>query len=102
MRCSLLLVPLALIGVSGCASDEVSVSGQTTTTHTTHLSSAGYLTPEQSSGLIILPGDTITPAQLRFLSEERSTSMDNRWRLASSSDPTGAEIAPLMAGNLSR
>jgi hypothetical protein len=101
MRYSLLLVPLALIGVSGCASDEMAVSRQTTTTQATHVSSMGYLTPEQSSGLIILPGDTITPAQLRFLSEERTTSEQNRWRLASSSDPTGAEIAPLMARNLS-
>jgi hypothetical protein len=43
-------------------------------TDTTPARSAAYMTPEQSSNLIMLPGDTTTPAQLRYLSDhEMST-----------------------------
>lgn len=102
MRTSLLLAPLAIIALSACASGGAPVSQQTTTTQTTYVNSANYLSAEQSSHLIMLPGDTTTPAQLRFLAQSHATAPDNNSPLASTADPTPAEIAPLLAGNFSR
>jgi hypothetical protein len=101
MRYSLFLVPLVAICLSACASGGTPVAQHTATTQTTSVNTASYLTPEQSSGLIILPDDTITRAQSRFLSGPRSTARDNNSPVASSADPTPAEIAPLLAQNLS-
>src|SRR5580658_6570386 len=101
MRYSPLLIPLVVIGLSGCASGGVPASRQTMTTQTTRVTAADYLTPEQSSGLIILPGDTTTPAQLRFLSASHLTTQDD-WRMAASGDPARKEATDVMAGDIPR
>jgi hypothetical protein len=98
MRYSLLLIPLAFIGLSGCASGGVPASQQTMTTQTIRVSAAGYLTLEQSSDLIVLPGDTTTSVQLRFLSASRLTTRDD-WRTDASGDPAQRETTALMTGN---
>jgi hypothetical protein len=50
--------------------------------------------------LIVLPGDTTTPVQLRFLAAARQAT-PNDWRAAASEDPTQQETSALVAGNLS-
>lgn len=66
MRYSLLLVPLFAFGLGACSGG--SSSTQTTTDFTTREHASLYMTPEESSKLIILPGDATTVAQLRELS----------------------------------
>jgi hypothetical protein len=100
MRYSLLLSCLIAAGLSACAPGDAPVSRYSTTTRTTRVNTAGYLTPEQSSGLIVLPGDTTTPVQLRFLATARPMSPHD-WRAEASGDPTRQETAALVAGNLS-
>ena len=101
MRYSPLLIPLVVIGLSGCASDGVPASRQTMTTQTTRVTSTNYLTPEQSSGLIILPGDTTSPAQLRFLSASHMTTQNN-WRMVDSGDSAQKETTDVLAGDIPR
>jgi hypothetical protein len=101
MRYSLLLSCLVVTGLSACAPGNAPVSRYSATTQTTtRVNTASYLTPEQSSGLIVLPGDTTTPVQLRFLAAERSTTPSD-WRTAASGDPARQEISALAAANLS-
>jgi hypothetical protein len=99
MRYSLLLSCLVVTGLGACAPADAPVSRYSTTTQTTRVSTATYLTPEQSSGLIVLPGDTTTPVQLRFLAAQSTTPRD--WRAEASGDPAQQETAALVAGNLS-
>lgn len=101
MRYSLLLSCLVATGLSACAPGDAPVSRFSTVTQTTRVDTASYLTPEQSSGLIVLPGDTTTPVQLRFLTAARQTT-PTEWRAEASGDPTQQETADLVAGNLSR
>jgi len=60
MRCSLLLLPVAVVGLTGCVAGGASSSQQTSTTSSTYAHAATYMTPEQSARLITLPGDTTT------------------------------------------
>jgi hypothetical protein len=60
---------LAVLALAGCESGLT--SPQTSTTMTTASTTAGYMSPEQSSKLIVLPGDTTTLTQLRYLSASR-------------------------------
>jgi len=101
MRYSLLLSCLVATGLSACAPGNAPASRVSATTQTTtRVNTASYLTPEQSSGLIVLPGDTTTPVQLRFLASTRPA--PNDWRAAASGDPAQQQTAALAAGNLSR
>ena len=97
MRYSLFLGCLFATGLSACAPAGTSVSRYSTTTR---VDTASYLTPRQSSDLIVLPGDTTTPVQLRFLTAA-SRATPNTWRAAGSADPTQQETTALVAGNLS-
>jgi hypothetical protein len=78
MRYSLFLLPLAIVGLSGCVSGGAPSSQETLAANSTHLQTVTYMTPEHSATLIILPGDTTTVAQLRFLSTPPMSEADNR------------------------
>jgi hypothetical protein len=67
MRYSLLMLPLAVLGLAGCVADGAPSQRQTSTTHVTPERSAAYMTSEQSATLIIMPGDSTTVAQKRYL-----------------------------------
>jgi hypothetical protein len=77
MRYSLLLLPLAVVGLTGCVAGGAP-SQQTLVTNSTDEQTVTYMTPEHSATLIILPGDTTTVAQLRFLSTTTMSEADNR------------------------
>jgi hypothetical protein len=98
MRYSLLLIALAVIDLSGCASGGVPASQQTMTTQTTRVSATGYLTPEQSSDLIVVPGAGTIGEQPRFLPASRLTTRDD-WRTGASGDPAQRDTAVLMTGD---
>jgi len=72
MRYSLLLLPLAAFGMAGCVGVGSPSPQRTSTTDMTPARSDTYMTPEQSAKLIILPGDTTTPVQLRYLSDHEA------------------------------
>ena len=77
MRYSLLLLPMAVLGVSGCISVGAPAPQRIAATSTTP-EQAGYMTQADSAGLIVLPGDTTTEVQLRFLSTNSPmTTADN-------------------------
>jgi len=71
MRYSLLL-PLAILTLGGCVSGGEHSAQSSSITYATPDGTGAYLTPEQSNGLIILPGDSTSLAELRFLSMQRS------------------------------
>jgi hypothetical protein len=98
MRYSPLMIPLAALGLAACTG--AAPSWQAAAPQTSRASTITFMTPEQSSPLIILPGDTTTPVQLRALANAGSPTRDG-WQAAASSDP-GADEAPLLASNLSR
>jgi hypothetical protein len=60
MRYSLLLLPVAIVGLAGCVAGGTPPSQQTSTTNSTSAYAATYMTPEQSAKLFTLPGDTTT------------------------------------------
>jgi hypothetical protein len=98
MRYSSLMLPLmAALGLAACA--QVTTTQHTVTTQTVPTNSAGYLTARQSTGLIILPGDTTTPVQLHALEAAGSPTRDN-WQVTASVG-SDAETTPLLASNLS-
>ena len=70
MRYFLFLLPLAVVGLSGCVSGGAPSSQETVATDSTHEQTVTNMTPEHSAKFIILPGDTTTAAQLRFLSTQ--------------------------------
>jgi len=72
MRYSLLLLPLAAFGMAGCAGVVSPSPHRASTTDTTPARSDTFMTPKQSAQLIILPGDTTTPVQLRYLSDQQA------------------------------
>ena len=72
MRYSLLLLPLAAFGLAGCVGVGAPSPQRTSTTDMTPARSATYMTSEQSAKLIILPSDTTTPVQLRYLSDHEA------------------------------
>ena len=72
MRYSLLLRPLAAFGLAGCVGVGAPSPQRTSTTDITPARSAIYMTSEQSAKLIMLPGDTTTPVQLRYLSDHEA------------------------------
>ena len=78
MRYSLLLLPVAVVGLSGCVGGGAPSSQQSLDTTSTDVRTVTYMTPEHSATLIILPGDTTTVAQLRFLSTPPMSEADNR------------------------
>jgi hypothetical protein len=78
MRYSLFLLPLAVVGLSGCVAGGAPASRETLATNSTQLQTVTYMTPEHSATLMILPGDTTTMAQLRFLSAPPMSEADNR------------------------
>lgn len=78
MRYFLFLLPLAVVGLSGCVSGGAPGSQETFATNSTHVQTFTYMTPEHSATLIMLPGDTTTVAQLRFLSTPPMSEADNR------------------------
>jgi hypothetical protein len=78
MRYSLLLLPLSVVGLSGCVGGEAPSSQQSLKTTSTDVQTVAYMTSEHSATLIILPGDTTTVAQLRFLSTPPMSAVDNR------------------------
>jgi hypothetical protein len=79
MRDSLLLLPMAVLGLAGCASGGAPSHQRTPVAAMTPELSATYMTPEQSATLILLPGDTTTLAQMRFLA---TTSLNEQHRPA--------------------
>ena len=68
MRYSLMLLPLAGLGLVGCAVGDGPSSRRTSTTYMTPERSATYMTPAQSATLTTMPGDSTTVVQLRYLS----------------------------------
>jgi hypothetical protein len=100
MRYSLLLLPVVVVGLSGCGSDGRLTAQQTPTTGTSYVTTARDLTPEQSEPLVILPGDTTTPVQLRALAEARAPAGEN-WRLAASNDLTQKEASSRVTHRIS-
>jgi hypothetical protein len=98
MRYYPLMIPLAALGLAACAG--TAPSWQAAAPQTNRVNTASYLTTEQSSPLIILPGDTTTPVQLRALANAGSPTRDS-WQVAASAD-AGGEEARLLASNLSR
>jgi hypothetical protein len=91
------LIPLTALGLAACAG--AAPSWQAAAPRTNRASTATYLTAEQSGRLIILPGDTTTPVQLKALADAGSPTRDS-WQIAASAD-SGADEAPLLASNLS-
>jgi hypothetical protein len=71
MRYSLFLLPLAAFGLAGCVGVGSPSPQRASFTDVTPTRTARYMTPEQSSTLIILPGDATTPVQLRYLSNHQ-------------------------------
>jgi hypothetical protein len=67
MRYSLLLLPMAALGLAGCVSNGAPATQRVS--YITH-EQPDYMTQGDSAGLIILPGDTTTEAQLRFLNRQ--------------------------------
>jgi outer membrane lipoprotein SlyB len=78
MRYSLLLLSLAAVGLNGCVAGGSPSSQQSLVTSSTDVQTVTYMSPERSATLIILPGDTTTPVQLRFLSAPPMSEADNR------------------------
>jgi hypothetical protein len=66
MRYSLLL-PLVFLALAGCVSGGEHSTRSTSVTYATPDSTGTFLTPDQSSGLIIMPGDATSVAELRYL-----------------------------------
>jgi hypothetical protein len=87
MRYFQLLLPIVVVGLSGCGSDGRLTAREAPTTRTAYVTSARDLTPEQVEPLVILPGDTTTPVQLRALAEARGPGRED-WRLTASNDLT--------------
>jgi hypothetical protein len=67
MRHSLLLLPLAVVGLAGCVGLDSGFSRRTSADSMTVSRSATYMTAEQSATLMTLPGDTTAPVQMRYL-----------------------------------
>jgi len=72
MHYALMPAALAMLALTGCAGVDAPSPQRTAAVNTTPGRVATYMTPEQSSRLIILPGDTTTPVQLRYLSDHQS------------------------------
>jgi hypothetical protein len=66
MRHSLLLLPLAVVGLAGCVGLDSGFSRRTSADSMTVSRSATYMTAEQSATLMTLPGDTTAPVQMRY------------------------------------
>jgi hypothetical protein len=67
MRYSLMLLPLAGLGLAGCVVSDGPSSQRTSTTYMTPERSATYMTPEQSATLTTVPGDPTSVVQTRYL-----------------------------------
>jgi hypothetical protein len=76
MRHPLLLLPLATLALAGCVG--APAPQRVSTNYMTPERSVTYMTPEQSATLFVLPGDTTTPAQMRFLSTTSLSANDLR------------------------
>jgi hypothetical protein len=63
-----MLLPLAGLGLFGCAVGGAPSEKQTTTNYITPGRAATYMTPEQSATLMTMPGDSTTAVQMRYLS----------------------------------
>jgi len=72
MRYSLFLLPLVAFGMAGCVGVVSPSPHRTSTIDMTPARSDTYMTPEQAAQLTILPGDTTTPVQLRYLSDQEA------------------------------
>jgi len=72
MRHSLLLLPLAVVALSGC------VAGGSPSPQQSVNATSGYMTAEHSASLIVVPGDTTTIAQLRYSPPRPMSEVDNR------------------------
>ena len=68
MRFSLILLPLAGLGLVGCAVGGASSAQRTSTASMTPERSAAYMTPEHSAAFMTMPGDSTTVVQMRYLS----------------------------------
>jgi hypothetical protein len=77
MRYSLLLLPIAAIGLAGCVASGGNPR-QISSTDMTPSRSATYMTVEQSGSLMTLPGDTTTLAQMRYLSRHSAVTENQR------------------------
>jgi hypothetical protein len=65
MRTFPLMLTVAVLGLAGCTGKSL-VSSQATPATSGY--SNGYMTTEQSSKLIMLPGDSTTLVQMQYLS----------------------------------
>ena len=68
MRFSLILLPLAGLGLVGCAVGGTPAPPRTSANYMTPGHAATYMTPEQSATLMRMPGDSTTVVQIRYLS----------------------------------
>jgi hypothetical protein len=68
MRYFLLMLPIAALGLTACTGGDAAAPRTTSTSYETFISSGTYMTAEQSSRLIMLPGDSTSLAQMRYLS----------------------------------
>jgi hypothetical protein len=67
MRFTLMLLPLAGLGMAGCALDSVPSTQRTSTTYLTPARSEVYMTPDQSATLMTTPGASTTVGKMRDL-----------------------------------
>jgi len=68
MRHFLFALPFAVLGLAGCAGGNATSPRSASASYANPERSSAYMTPEQSSKLIILPGDSTTVVQVRYLS----------------------------------
>jgi len=71
MRYFQLLLPV-VVGLAGCAADNATTAQRTSVAYVTSDRSDAYMTPEQSSALIMLPGDETTVVQMRYLASHEA------------------------------
>ena len=68
MRYALMLLPLAGLGLAGCAVSGAPSPQRTSTAYVTPERSDTYMTVRQSATLTTMPGDLTTVVQMRYLS----------------------------------
>jgi hypothetical protein len=68
MRTFMLMLTVAVLGLAGCAGEDTMSSQATPAASAASGPSSGYMTTEQSSKLIMLPGDSTTLVQMQYLS----------------------------------
>jgi hypothetical protein len=68
MRFFLMLLPLAGLGLVGCAVTGAPAPPRTSANYMTPRRIATYMTPGQSARLMTMPGDSTTVVQMRYLS----------------------------------